>query len=223
MRVHRSVIVAAAIVVLQMIPGRAEDAPKQPELVVEQQGRVTNIRVGGASWSGIIKEVEALRALPADKDGEVIDKLQKELDTNPPAYIYELTRRVCRTDPQRAVDLFALAWHRIRYDAVRCVDKSARAGVYATFLSLPLQECRALDDNRFVRPALEKVLNSSDLFASKASPWWICSHGMQAIMAAMEKKTLQTSDWLKPESEWPAIRQEILGQIDAEVKKRARD
>jgi hypothetical protein len=46
---------------------------------------------------------------------------------------------------------------------------------------------------------------------------------MQAIMAAMEKKTLQTSDWLKPESEWPAIRQEILGQIDAEVKKRARD
>ena len=207
--------------VLLVGPAGAQQAGQNPQLDVEQRGNVTDVTIGGPGWGGVIKDIQAVRALPADKDAEVIDKLQKDIDVNPPAYIYELVRRLCPSDPQRAMYLFAVAGSRMRYDAFRCVDESALEGISTTLMSLPMPDCKALANDKLIMAQLRKSRDSKELFTSKASPWWMCSHGMEAMGAALDKKSLQTSDWLKPESEWPAIRQTILGDLDATVKTHA--
>jgi hypothetical protein len=209
------------VTVLLVGPAGAQQAGQNPQLDVEQRGNVTNVTIGGPGWGGVIKDIQAVRALPADKDAAVIDKLQKDIDVNPPAYIYELVRRLCPSDPHRAMYLFAVAGSRMRYDAYRCVDESALEGITTTLMSLPMPDCKALADEKLIMAQLRKSRGSKELFTSKASPWWMCSHGMEAMGAALNKKTLQTSDWLKPESEWPAIRQTILGDLDATVKTHA--
>lgn len=214
MHIRLPTVAVLVVSILQPATARAQEGPQRPQVEVEQRGTTTNLTIGGSGWGGVIKDIQALRALPADDDAEVVDKLQRDIDTNPPAYIYELSRRVCAKDPQRAAYLFAVAGLRMRYDAYRCVDETALGGVTMTLMSLPMRECDALADNAVVMSAFRRAHDSKDLFSSKASPWWICSHGMAAMRAATEKKTLQPGDWLKPESDWPAIRQKLLTDLD---------
>jgi hypothetical protein len=141
------------------------------------------------------------------------------MDWLPPAYIYELARRTCATDPDRAIYIFNLAGSRMRYDAFRCVDETALEGIAATIASLPMPECRVLLDMKKTVAALKKLRASPAPFASKASPWWICSHGMAAVEAGLANKELAPSDWEKPEAEWDGVRREIAEQIDYTIAK----
>jgi hypothetical protein len=211
------IAVLAVLSTATYLPASSEEAPKTPEIVIEKQGNVTNITTGASGWAGVIKAVQKLRTLPADKDPQVIDVLEKNMDALPPAYIYKLARRTCASDPDRAIYLLHLAGSRARYDAYRCVDTSAEAGVTATLMSLPMPECNALRDMSKTVAALKKLRDlKEELFSSTASPWGICSHGMAAIEAGLSHKTLATSEWRKPESEWAAIRRKIIDQIEPE-------
>jgi hypothetical protein len=209
----------AALSPLLCLPALAEETPKTPQIVIEKQGNVTSITSGGSGWSGVIKDVQNLRTLPPAKDAQVIAFLTKNMDALPPAYMYELARRTCASDPDRALEVFGVAGMRIRYDIYRCVDKTAQAGLAATLMSLPLPACRILQDKPKVVASLKRLRSSQELFASRASPWWICSHGMAAISAGLEHKTLAASEWLKPEAEWDAIRRKIIDDIDYTIKK----
>jgi hypothetical protein len=202
----------------------AQEPPRAPEVEIETHGVFTNITIGGSeSWSGIIKKVQALRQVPRERDAGVVAMLTRDLDGLPPPFAYELIRRTCVSNPEKAAYLFALTGGRLRYDAMRCVDQTARAGVQATLFALRMPECKEMLTNLDLNlRSMAQVRDGKDLFSSKASHWWICSHGMQAISAAMEKKTLAASDWLKPESEWPSIQKEIKEQIDYTIEKHSK-
>jgi hypothetical protein len=201
----------------------AQEAPRTPQLQIESHGAITNITIAGDSWSGVIKKVQALRQVPRDQDASVVATLTKDLDSLPPPYIYELVRRTCHASPEKAAYLFALAGSRMRYDALRCVDQSAKPGVQATLYSLQMPECKEMLSNMELNlSSLRQVRDAKELFSSKVSPWWICSHGMRAIMAAADKKALAPSDWLKSESEWSAMQKEVRDIIDYTLDKHSK-
>ena len=210
---------AAAILMIAALPAASEQAPETPQIVIEQEGKVTKVSVGGGGWEGVIEAVQKLRELPADKSAQVVDVLQKNMDALPPAYIYELARRTCTSDPDRAVYLFNLAGSRARYDAFRCVDETAQEGIAATLMSLPMPECKALGDTAKMVAALKKLRTSKEQFASTASPWWICSHGMAAVMAGLMNQSLATSEWEKPKAEWDTAKREVVDGIDETINK----
>jgi hypothetical protein len=201
----------------------AQEPPRTPQIEIETHGAITNLSSGADGWSGIIKKVQALRQIPRDQDASVVAALTKNMDSLPPPYAYELARRLCVSDPQRASDVFAVAGQRMRYDALRCTDETAKPGVQATLMSLQMPECKDMLSNTDLHlTSLRKVRDAKEAFASKASPWWICSHGLKAFGAALEKKTLAPSDWLKPESEWPAIQKQIQDNIDYSIEKHSK-
>jgi hypothetical protein len=201
----------------------AQEPPRTPTIEIETHGAITNFSTGSDGWSGVIKKVQALRQIPREQDASVVAALTKNMDNLPPAYAYELARRLCVADPERAAYVFALAGQRMRYDAIRCTDETAKPGVQATLFSLQMPECKDMLSNVELHLAsLRKVRDAKEAFASKASPWWICSHGMKAFGAAMDKKTLGPSDWLKPESEWPALQERLKDNIDYTIEKHSK-
>lgn len=218
-----AIYMALAAAALMPRVASAEEA-KTPEVSIEQRGNITSIKTAGAGWGGVIKAVQALRAAPATQDAELIQSLTKDMDSLPPAYIYELARRTCASDPDRAIYLLYLAGMRVRYDALRCVDPTAQAGVTATLMSLPMPECKALSDKERITPALKALRASPQvMFASKESPWWICSHGMAAITAGLQKKSLQTSEWQRPESEWAGFQKQLLDLVDRSIENQSKN
>jgi hypothetical protein len=215
--------VAVLTLLALALPATGEETPKTPQIVVEKQGNVTMVTTGGSGWAGVIEAIQKLRALPADKNAQVIEALQKNMDALPPAYIYELARRTCTTDPERAIYLFHLAGSRARYDAFRCVDETALEGIEATLMSLPMPECKALADTSRMVAALKKLRGSQEQFSSTASPWWICSHGMAAVMAGLSNKSLTTSEWEKPQTEWDGVKRDIVDQMDYTIEKHSQE
>lgn len=200
---------------------RGEEGARRPEISAETRSKSTDLSVGGPdSWKGVIASVLALRQIPRAKDTEVIADLRKRMDELPPAYMYELARRVCATDPKEASDLFNLAGMRLRYDAARCVDETAMAGVQATVYALQSPDFRTcLSGDDALVPSLERVRVTGQLFTSQASPWWICSHGLGAIRAGLAGKTLAKEDWLKSEDQWTAAREKVEDAIDYTIRK----
>jgi hypothetical protein len=201
----------------------AQEAPRTPQIEVETKGPITNYSIGADGWSGVIKQIQALRQIPRDQDATVIATITKNLDNLPPPYAYEVARRACVSDPEMASYMFVLAGQRARYDALRCTDETAKSGVQVTIMSLQMPECKGVLSNwDLIAATLRKLRDAKEAFSSKASPWWICSHGMKAFGAALEKKTLTVSDWLKPESEWPAIQKQIRDNIDYTLDKHSK-
>lgn len=210
--VASAVLGLAIVLPLFVVNGGAsdEDTARQPEIAVEVDGSTRRISVGGDdSWQGTIEKIQALREVPRENDEQVIDTLRQNLDTLPPAYMYELARRTCASDPDGAAYLFGLAGLRMRYDAFRCVDETARAGIEATLYSLQSPDFAACVSTDRLVAAFRKLKGSNEPYASEASPWWMCSHGMAAIQAGLANKALTAGEWLKPEDEWHTAKEMV--------------
>src|SRR5215467_2862033 len=59
----------------------------------------------------------------------LIPQLIAQANVLPPPYLYELARRTWATDKATAMEWFAVGKTRAWYDAMRCVDTTARQGV----------------------------------------------------------------------------------------------
>jgi len=201
-----------------------QEPPRKPQVTIEKEGNIINIiGVGAGSWRAVITSVQKLREVPRESDSSVVATLAANVDALPPPYLYELVRRICISDPERASYLFGLAGLRARYDAYKCVDETAKAGVHATVFSLQIPECKSmLSDTDLFLSSMRKLRDAKELFSSKASPWWICSHGMAAIKAGLEKRTLDVAEWLKPESEWEKIKEQVRSDIDYTIEKNSK-
>jgi hypothetical protein len=187
----------------------AQETQSPPEIAINVDGKITNIYVVGDAWAGVIAKVQELRQIPSAQDAEVVGTLRKNMDALPPVYIYELVRRTCVSNPKEAGRLFHLAGVRMRYDAYRCTDQTAAGGIQATLMSLPLPDCKAALEDDTLRAGAAELVGAKELFSSKASPWWICSHGMDAVMAGLSGKTLNTAEWLTPEDKWQQVRESL--------------
>ncbi|MCH7877999.1 MAG: hypothetical protein IH914_01620 [candidate division Zixibacteria bacterium] len=55
------------------------------------------------------------------------------------------------------------------------------------------------------------ALEKEKTFPGDNSPEWVCHHGMNAFVAAMEGNELK--DWHISKSEWPNVREECRSQV----------
>src|SRR5205085_11664757 len=187
----------------------AQAKPAAPSVNVQQSGRVTNVAIAGPAIDVPRQVYAQIRQLPPSEDAAVIAWTKRHADQLPPVFLLEAARRQWTTDHAGAFEWYALGSLRARYDALRCTDRSAAQGIYALSGAAP-EVTQAIDAERDAyREAGLRALAREDLFAGRASPWWICSHGMAAMNAALSKRPLPQSQWLAAESEWPAMREKL--------------
>lgn len=208
-----------ALALVVVAPGASAQS-ELPGVTITQQGDVTHINIAGpGTFNAIVEEVLALRQRGADADPEILAMIEAGRETLPPPYYLEAFRRSCQTDVEAAREWIALYSIRSRYDGARCVDPTAMQGLQVALMALAAPECRTSDLTAAGKSldTLERILEEETLFSSTASPWWICSNGMDAMMVALEGR--QQDDWLKPETEWPSIREKILEDARASIAK----
>lgn len=213
-----------AVVLMMMVPEflAADEYTRTPQIKSATQGQVTNTYVvGQGSWAEAIGAAQKLRQAPYNDDPAITENLRRTKNdaSSPPVFLLELARRNCADDPEQAAYDFALANIRMRYDAFRCVDKTARGGVTMSMIALPLKECKAAFSKERMIRVQKEIRNSDELFDYASSPWWLCSHGMAATEAAMANQTLERDDWLRPESAFPAIQAKLIEMIDQGIAK----
>lgn len=192
-----------AVVVLTLgAPAIAQTPP--PVITARIRPGVTNIGTPKIEESDSFK---AIRAKP-DDDQAVIYYLIENEKTNPPAYLFELSRRLLSKNPNEALKWYIIARNRLFYDAYRCNDMT----VYADGQFRVPYIMMAKDVALYIEPHIEavrkieeKVLNSPDLFSATNKTWYVCSHGMIAISASMNGKVLSEAEYMRPQSQWPAI------------------
>jgi hypothetical protein len=216
----RMVAVALILALSGAAAAMAQEGPRTPSVSTETKGNVTATNVAGAwSWRAVMDGARGIRNLPPERDGEIVARLTSQRDGLPPAYIYEVVRRICAKSPDEAAYLFMLAGMRMRYDAYRCMDETALAGIQATLVEASPMACPALTEKKRMLPVLERLTADPALFASKASPWWICSHGMAVVQAGLANKTLTQREWLKPESDWPKAQARVRDDLQFTLEK----
>lgn len=187
---------------------------KQPGISVETNRGITNIQVVDLDLAKQAQVFAAILKAPSEQNPTIIPWLTANAVNLQPAFQYELARRLWDAGRQDdALEWFAVAWIRAKYDAMRCVDASAGQGI----LMLPGFAANVQSNFERHRSAFGaaglRALSRADLFTSTVSPWWICSHGIKVVAAGMEKRALQQSEWLKPEAESAAIQTALLQQM----------
>lgn len=191
-----------------------DDEAAERIVVVQQQntGKVTNFSVGGEALELALSDANKLRALPPSEQAANARWIYEHRNELPGAYLLDVARVKFQSDPAGAMELYFLAQVRMRYDALRCSDKTAAQGlqfangIAGTELNAYLREHPS---ERLA--ALDAAQRRDDLFDGKASPWWICSHGiMTMVHATSGGGVIAKSAWLKGEEEWASQKKVLL-------------
>jgi hypothetical protein len=158
-----------------------------------------------SNWPAFQKQLEELAARPATEDRAVIDEVRAMGRAAPPPFLMEMGKRLARTDPSEGAYWYRLGWVQSLYTEGRCKDRSARGGVTIAYMIVARDQAavQAVDAPELRLPALERVLQEGgQAEGSRASAWWLCSHGMQAMRAGMSGATeLSLSDWFASEDD----------------------
>lgn len=197
---------------------------RYPELleITTQEGQTTHFVVGQTGWGEVLAEIGRIRGESEVRDREIAEQLYRARNDIPPGFLFEAARRYTSFDPDQAVYVFLLARARTVYDAQRCVDSTATEGVpvisdmagseVAQLMNITTDGQTVARTER-MQGALERLLNSDDIFNSNASPWWICSASDTAYFAAVNSAAMPEGEWLKSSSVWPAIQQNVVRNI----------
>jgi len=195
----------------------AQDDPnlRQPRIyVVETDEGVEHYVVGGAAWGDVVATLTLMRGEGADQDQMIAAELWQRRDINPPIFLYEITRRISDTDPDRALEAYFLARARILYDATRCLDTSALAVVDAASLFAGDGLVELMQNNPdLLEASLANLYSGGQLFTSQASPWWACSYGDTAYIAATNNADMPGNQWLKTEMRWQESQEHVNENI----------
>lgn len=174
-------------------------------------GTQAQVMIGGAKEKD---PFTLLRERPLFESVILIPQLMAGANTLSPPYLYELARRLWPSDKSGAMEWFALAMVRARYDAFRCVDATARQGINYLPQIAPEVVTGIESDRKAFGDAGRRALARSDVFVDSISPIWICSHGMATINSALQGRPLAERDWLRPSSEWDSIRSEVRSELE---------
>jgi hypothetical protein len=141
-----------------------------------------------------------LLLLPASENGRIARELSQRANELPTPYLFELANRLYPAEKEKALEWYAFATVRTRYDSLRCVDESGwmvLASGFAPMGSPDLLEY--VDTNRkALGEAGLRVLSRPGLFVDNISTAWICG-GDPA-----------NTRLLKPPTKWPEIRRKVL-------------
>lgn len=182
--------------------------PSETGVTVKSYGALDNPAIPPAF--GFTQAVRALYYGDFDDPG-ILALLEREADTLPTPFLYELARRLTFRDPQRALETYMLARLRMTYDAGRCADATANQALVAW--------------DRLILGEIGYAVNTADMAAAKASaktreatmprdtrPWWVCYSGMATYLQADTDAPRPLA--LKPEAEWPQVRADALAKFE---------
>ncbi len=126
-----------------------------------------------------LKRLERRLETAPPEDIPLRQELARQYNHLPPPYLFDLAERTFSADVRAAIEWYWLGYIRASMDAELCADTSAVEAV----AYLP---ARARTVAKYIRvnPNVageigEQVLTRSDLLASQASPWWICSRSRE--------------------------------------------
>lgn len=146
-------------------------------------------------------------------DPAILERLEREYVGLPTPYIYELARRTALSNPERALGYYFLAEMRMAYDAGRCANAEAREAVsgWDRFMLPGLAPFIRRLTPKQSRLAVSFALEREASMPAATRPWWVCYTGLQNYQAALAGNEIELA--LKPEAEWPAVRQQIRSQM----------
>lgn len=185
------------------------------------------------------KAMEQFQArLKAAKPGdpELLKEIKNTFNDLPAPYLYIVAEYISQTDMGNAMEWYFLAHLRARLDAALCSDSTARQGInyipalaptVSQFIRGNLSEAAQIGMQALARP---------DLRSGRASPWWICVHGINAMTQAMqnnlsdearekmglptpEKKRQNTLDWLIPREAMAEMYDKVLSGSEKGLQK----
>jgi hypothetical protein len=216
----RTLLAALATTVTIALPsafGQAQPSePKWPTISSETKGNVTNALVMDPMLAAQARNFATLRKIPSMQNPVVVPWLMARAQELDPGFLYEIARRLWDMGRRNdAFEWFALAHVRARYDAARCVDKTAPQGIFALpQIAANVQAGMRQLPADFSAAGLRAIARP-DAFSGTVSPWGICAHGMNAVMAGIEKKSIDEAAWLKPQGEWEKLRADVKQQLTA--------
>ena len=156
---------------------------------------------------GQAKILTTIARQPMADNDIIIPWIEQNADSLEPTLLMVLGRRLFDQSHADALEWFAVAYARMAYDARRCKDPSAGAGL-AWVLGLTAQPLLSYVKSHpdEYAAAEQRALARSDLFSDKVSPEWICGHGISA------------SDRVKPREQWPALQESLRADMQAAVR-----
>lgn len=197
---------------------------RNPELmeITLSDGSRTHFVIGQYAWGELLAEMGTLRGEAEIRDREIAEQLFSARNSIPPGMLFELARRYASFDAEQAVYVFLLARARTLYDALRCVNSTATEGIpvitdmagreVAELMNINEEGGGAARTERMQR-ALQRLMDSNEIFASSFSPWWICSASDSAFFAAVNGASMPQDEWLKREAVWPNVQEQVRRNI----------
>jgi len=173
------------------------------------------------------KEFQAFQnrlAVAEAGNAALLAEFDKKRDELSAPYLYVIAEYIYKSNPPKAVEWFWLGHLRARLDASLCADTTARQGI--SYLSGAAKNVAS-----YIRTNPKKagetglaLLTDKDLKSSKASPWWICVHGIKAMSNALQNQlneSLSEKERLElglPEAQsqapWLISREKMVGLYD---------
>ena len=152
----------------------------------------------------VLRALRSYQARPREEDAAVILDLQEREGQLPGPLLIELGRRLSASDPYEGAYYVWLGIARSRAAGVACVDSTAPQFVTVILMEFDRVDSTGLvfaNDPEVRLPAYRRLLEEEALFNSQVSSWWVCSHGMMAMMSAMEGDPIALNEWIKPQDE----------------------
>ena len=225
------IITIAALIALYLGTGTVTvSAQTMPTIKFESVAREFYIGRTRQEISTNQKLIKQLQVLPIN-DEDMRSELARRYNELGPAYLYHLAERTFAIDQQAAVEWYWLGHVRARLDAVLCADSTAAQGVAYLPGAAPTVAAHIRNNPAQAGEIGLKVLTRDDLYDSKASPMWICSHGIKSMNRAIQselRKNMTKAErdelglppmderrqaplaWLIPEAKMKAVYSKIL-------------
>ncbi|PIW28878.1 MAG: hypothetical protein COW30_06420 [Rhodospirillales bacterium CG15_BIG_FIL_POST_REV_8_21_14_020_66_15] len=156
---------------------------------------------------GYTEHLEKLHLRPMENSAEIVAELKKDSAKLKPPYLYELARRLWPTDQSEAISWYLAGYMRAKFDAFKCKDKSARGG-YRLLSALAPEVAKGLRERTdLLIAAGQKALEIEATYPVNTDPIWICRHGLDTMIAGLEKKPL--IEYTTDPKTWPEIREKL--------------
>jgi WD40 repeat protein len=195
-KICAATIVTAFVLLAALAAPRAEDAsPLSREKLSELLA------------SDPVQQVAAydfVTSRPMSDNGVIVPWLNESTDRLQPMFLYELSRRLFADDRAAALEWYAIALMRARYDAGRCSNTSAGNDVGTLAWRATPVPTYVINHPDERAAAFGRALGRTDLFADQISPMWVCLRGTRPGTGA--------APGVKPESEWSRIRERLRQQ-----------
>ena len=209
---HRYLAASAAVFSTLFFFGFSDVLAAEP-LTAGAKSAVTasygNVHIPDANETRGNDPFSILHGKPLSENTVLVQQLSANANVLTPQYIYELARRLWTNDRPKAMEWLAVGMARARYDALRCIDKSAQQGIAFLPAIAPDVVAGTKEDRKGFSEAGRRALGKPNLYGDGISPIWICSHGIEMINAAVQGKPSVDSEWIRPASEWGSLRNEV--------------